>query len=137
MGSLAVMIVFIGLFPSWLMDNFLIKALLSFSYDPSFISKYIVGMNFFNLKDLQNMALVYALGVAIFYIGVKFHLFHAHLPSWMNAEKWLYRPANKFCEQFPEFCVISVEKPMIRGDVFIYVVLLTLLLGGFVVSLLF
>jgi hypothetical protein len=55
----------------------------------------------------------------------------------MNAEKWLYRPANKFCEQFPEFCVISVEKPMIRGDVFIYVVLLTLLLGGFVVSLLF
>jgi hydrogenase-4 component B len=137
MVVLAVMIVLIGIFPSWLMDNFLIKALLSFSYDPSFISKYIVGMNFFNAKDLQNMALVYALGAAIFYIGVKFHLFHAHLPSWMNAEKWLYNPANKFCEQFPEFCVISYEKPMIRGDVFIYVILLTLLLGGFIVSLLF
>lgn len=137
MISLAVMIVFIGLFPSWLMDNFLIKALLSFSYDPSFISKYIVGMNFFNTKDLLNMALVYALGSLIFFIGVKFHLFHTHLPGWMNAEKWLYRPADRFCEQFPEFCVISVEKPMIRGDVFIYVILLTLLLGGFVVSLLF
>lgn len=83
------------------------------------------------------MALVYALGSLIFFIGVKFHLFHTHLPSWMNAEKWLYRPADRFCEQFPEFCVISVEKPMIRVDVFIYVVLLTLLLGGFVVSLIF
>jgi hydrogenase-4 component B len=137
MVILAVMIVFIGIFPSWLMDGFLIRALQSFSYDPSFINKYIVGMNFFNIKDLQNMALVYVLGAAIFYIGVKFHLFHAHLPNWMNAEKWLYIPADKFCEQFPDFCVIRYERPMIRGDVFIYVILLTLLLGGFIASLLF
>lgn len=134
---LAGAIVFIGLFPSWLMDNMLIKALLSFSYDPAFISKYIIGMNFFNFKDLMNMALVYALGGIMFYVGTKFHLFHAHLPGWMNAEKWLYRPADLFCEKFPQFCAINVEKPMIRGDVFMYVILLTLLLGGFLISLLF
>lgn len=137
MSIFAVMIVFVGLFPSLIMDKLLIPAVSSFSYDPAFISKYLTGMQFFNSKDLGTMVMIYALGTAIFIIGVKFHLFHQHLPSWVNAEKWIYRPVDNFCEKFPELCVIRYEKPMVLGDVFIYMVLLTFILGALIISRLF
>ncbi|KAB3533563.1 complex I subunit 5 family protein [Alkaliphilus serpentinus] len=129
MGILAALVVLIGLRPSWLMDRLLVPAVLSFSYDPKFVGKYIVGMNFWNMKDIWGMVLVYGIGITIFIVGVKYHLFHKHLPSWLNAEKFIYRPVTKVCEDFPNVCVQRYEKPMILGDVFIYAILLTIILG--------
>ena len=128
MGIIAFLIVTIGLFPGLILDNFLIPAVSSFGYSSEFISKYLAGINFFNLTDLTTMLLVYILGFIIYFVGVKYHLFHHYLPSWLNAEKILYRPVRTFCDQFPALCVIRYEKPMILGDVFIYVILLTVLL---------
>jgi len=134
MSTLAVMIVLIGLFPQWIMNQLLIPAVQSFSYDPQFIGKYLIGMNFWNLKDVGGMVVIFALGIAIFILGIRFHLFHQHLPKWLNAEQWIYKPVDRFCDRFPELCVIRYEKPMILGDVFIYVIILTIILFAFVLS---
>ncbi len=128
MGILASLIIIIGVFPGFILNAFLIPAVSSFGYSSQFIDKYLAGINFFNLTDISTMVLVYVLGFAIYFIGVKYHLFHHYLPSWLNAEKLLFRPVNNFCDQFPALCVIRYEKPMILGDVFIYVILLTILL---------
>lgn len=128
MGMIAFAIVFIGLNPGWMLDTFLIPAVLSFGYCSEFITNYVAGINFFNLADLTTMIWVFALGTIIYVVGVRYHLFHHYFPSWLNAEKILYRPVNRFCDQFPNLCVVRFEKPMILGDVFIYVVLLTILL---------
>ena len=134
MTVLGGLVVIIGLFPSLFMDKLIIPAVQSYSYDPYFIKKYIVGMNFFNSKEILGMLYVYMGGAAIFFVGIKFHLFHAHLPKWMNAEKLIYRPVTQICEEFPNICVERYEKPLILGDVFIYAVILTGILGVLIIS---
>ncbi|SCY49548.1 complex I subunit 5 family protein [Alkaliphilus peptidifermentans] len=134
MGTLAFIVVAIGIRPEWFLNRFIIPAVLSFTYDPVFVEKYIVGINFWNMKDIMGMVMVYGMGIGIFVVGVKYHLFHHHLPSWLNAERFIYRPVTQFCEGFPNMCVQKYEKPMVLGDVFIYVTLLTLILGALVVT---
>ncbi len=134
MSVLGAMVVIIGLFPGLFMDKLLIPAVQSFSYDPYFINKYIVGLDFFTRKELLGMLYVYMGGAAIFFVGIKFHLFHAHLPKWMNAERLIYRPVTQICEEFPNVCVQRYEKQLILGDVFIYSVILTGILGVLLVS---
>lgn len=134
MSVLGALVVVIGLFPGLFMDKLLVPAVQSFSYDPYFINKYIVNLDFFTQKELLGMLYVYMGGAAIFFIGMKFHLFHAHLPKWMNAERLIYRPVTQICEEFPNVCVQRYEKPMILGDVFIYAVILTGILGVLLVS---
>ena len=128
MGILAVLITLIGFFPGVLLNSFLIPSVTAIGYAPEFIEKYLLGINFFNFTDLTTMIYIYIGGFVIYFVGVKYHLFHHYLPSWLNIEKILYKPVNYFCEQFPSLCVIRYEKPMVLGDVFIYVVLLTVLL---------
>lgn len=133
MGILAALIVLIGLNPSWMMNNLLILAAQAINYDAEFISKYLVNMPFFTASEFFKMAQVYVLGALIFFFGIRYHLFHHWLPSWLNMEKLLFKPVQQFCDQFPEFCVIRYEKPMVLGDVFIYVVILTLLIIGLII----
>ncbi|RQD67409.1 MAG: proton-conducting membrane transporter [Tindallia sp. MSAO_Bac2] len=137
MAVLAVLIIFFGVAPNWLMDTALIPAAMAFSYDPDFISNYLVDMDFWNWKDLSGMILVYGLGFAMFFTGMKFHLFHLKLPSWASAERYIYSPVNTVCEKFPDFCVQRYEKPIIFGDTLIYAILLTVIMAMLVISRLF
>ena len=137
MAVLAACIIFIGLFPNWLPDKVLIPASMAFSYDPGFVSYYLMDMNFWNLKDLGGMIIVYGLGFTMFIVGYRYHLFHLKLPSWMNAEKYIYTPVTTVCEKFPEFCVARYEKPIIFGDTLIYAMILSLIMGVLVISRLF
>ncbi|MCC5912200.1 MAG: NADH dehydrogenase [Clostridiaceae bacterium] len=134
MSILAILIIAIGMRPDILMDKLFIPTALSMSFDPAFIEKYIVDMNFWNSKDLIGMVGVYFLGFGIFILGLKYHLFHLHLPRWLNAENVVYRPVTDFCEDFPKYCVQRYENKMISGDVFIYAILLTTVVGLLVIS---
>ncbi len=134
MGILATFVVVIGIKPDFVLNTFIVPAVLSFTYDAVFVSEHLVGLNFWNMKDIMGMVYVYGLGVIIFIVGIKFHLFHKHLPKWLNAERLIYTPVTQFCEDFPNLCVQRYEKRMILGDVFIYVTLLTIILGLLIVS---
>jgi formate hydrogenlyase subunit 3/multisubunit Na+/H+ antiporter MnhD subunit len=137
MFMLAALIIFIGLKPSAFLDTFIIPGLATFTYDPAFINQYIVNMNFWNYGDLISSVIIYILGGAIFFLGQKYHLFHMHVPDWLNAEKIFYKPVEDFCERFPDYCVQKFENNMIIGDVMIYSILLTVIMIMLVISRLF
>jgi hydrogenase-4 component B len=130
MSILALMIIIIGLQPRFILDTLLIPAVLSFSYDPKFIATYLSEMVFFNMKDILVMVRVIGLGSLIFYLGIKLDLFHLHLPTWLNLEAMIYKPVEKMGENLSEYVVEHVERPLMLGDVLLYVILLfTLLLS--------
>ncbi|KAB3534158.1 NADH dehydrogenase [Alkaliphilus pronyensis] len=136
MGALAIIIIIIGINPYMFLEKLIIPAVLSFTYDPEFVGEYIVGMSFWNMKNFMDTILVFGLGISFFIVGVKYHLFKRHIPRWINAEKLIFKPITKVCEEFPNMCVERYEKSMILGDVFIYVMLLTIILAAFIFTVL-
>jgi formate hydrogenlyase subunit 3/multisubunit Na+/H+ antiporter MnhD subunit len=137
MALLAAFIIFIGVNPSLFLERLIIPGLLSFTYDANFINQYIVDMNFWNASDLLSAVMVYLLGAIIFVLGQKYHLFQMHLPNWLNAERFFYKPVEDFCEKFPNYCVQRFENNMVIGDVMIYSILLTVVLIMLLISRLF
>lgn len=91
--SMALLIVLIGLFPSFILNHLIVPQLNVTNYDPDFISHYIVGLNVFTGTDLLTTLGVVTLGFGIFFFGKRFDLFHLHLPKWMSFEYILFFPA--------------------------------------------
>ena len=94
MAGIAIVIVLIGLFPNFILDHLLIPALYQSNFDVLTIEKYLTHVSFFNLEDLKLTIQITALGFGFFFLGVKFHLFHLHLPSWMNVERIILFPID-------------------------------------------
>ncbi|SDK95823.1 complex I subunit 5 family protein [Natronincola ferrireducens] len=134
MAVLAIFIIIIGVRPYMLMDRLFIPMTASFAYDPVFMEKYIVDMNFWNAKDIIGMVGVYTLGFGMFIISSKYHLFHLNLPRWANTEAYVYTPVTDICEKFPNYCVNKYENKIIFGDVLIYAILLTIILAFLLLS---
>ena len=61
-------------------------------------------------------------------MGIKLDLFHLHLPTWLNLEAMIYKPVEKMGEDLSEYVVEHVERPLMLGDVLLYVILLFTLL---------
>jgi len=100
MGAIAIIIVSIGLFPNVLLNDFILPAVRSTTYDPAFIQKYLVSMNFFNTADMLNMVWIYVFGAAIFIMGIKYHWFHLHMPKWLKLEYIMFYPINRLMHLF-------------------------------------
>ncbi|WP_041721168.1 complex I subunit 5 family protein [Alkaliphilus metalliredigens] len=125
MGGLALMIIAVGQVPNFMMDKFIIPAARTFTYDPAFIDKYLVDMNFFNTADLTGMIWIYLMGAGIFIVGMKFHLFHIHLPQWLDVERTVYKPMYRGVVNFSKGFTNRYEMTIISSDVVIYSVILT------------
>ncbi|AKL96770.1 formate hydrogenlyase subunit 3/multisubunit Na+/H+ antiporter, MnhD subunit [Clostridium aceticum] len=124
MAGLALLIVFIGQSPSYILNQFIIPATRSLTYDPGFIDKYLVDMKFFNGHDMIGMVWVYLLGIAIFVLGKKYHLFHLHLPKWLSVENTIYKPLYKGVLNVSHSITNRYEIAMIKSDVMIYTIIL-------------
>ena len=95
MAGMATLVLLIGLNPHFLLDRLLVPAALEATYDPSFIAKHITGIHFFTQADLLGMVKVYLMGAGIFVLGMRYHLFHLHLPHWLRFEYILLYPLYK------------------------------------------
>ena len=124
MGGLAVLIVLIGFFPNFVMDQFIIPATQGYAYSSDFIKKYLMDMNFFNSHDLITMVYVYAIGIAIFYLGIRFHLFHLHLPRWMDGDFAMNKGIRKKTLAMSNTFLHGMETSIIKSDVVIYALVL-------------
>lgn len=128
MVVLALLVVFIGVFPHFIMNYAIIPSARAMEFDPYFIDKYLMSMNFFNSKDLGSMLLVYTSGFIIYIAGVRFNLFHFHLPKQLDPESDFYQPLYmKFGEQIRSIFK-KLEQIINVSDVFIYGVMLLLLI---------
>ncbi len=128
MAGLAILIVAIGQAPNYFLNAFLIPAARQFVYDPYFINNYLVDMNFFNYADISIMFWIYLFGFGIFFIGSRYHLFHLTMPDWMDVETTLYRPIYNLVYKNAIKITDRYEMTIIKEDVIIYTVILTVAL---------
>ncbi|GEN56198.1 hypothetical protein GCM10012290_06480 [Halolactibacillus alkaliphilus] len=136
-GTLAMAIlaffIIIGIFPNVLMDLFIIPAAHQLSYDNYFINNYLGDMTFFNVVDLSGMITVYGLGLLIYWVGMKYNLFHLHLPKQFDPESDFYTPIYEKSGQSIKRALDMIEQFISNSDVFIYgtmlLVIITLLLN--------
>jgi len=128
MGALALFIIIIGIFPSFIMDYAIIPSARALEFNPYFIEKYLVSMNFFNTKDLNSMLVVYSAGFVIYIAGMKFNLFHFHLPKQLDPESDYYRNFYTKSGEWIRSIFRKLEQFITTSDVFIYGVMLLLLI---------
>jgi len=83
---ISAIIIAIGLFPSFLLDNIVIPSAKALPFDPAFITKYIEGINIYLLKDLMGIVYVYIIGTILFILGIKGPLFSLKAPKWFCVE---------------------------------------------------
>lgn len=124
MVGLSIIIVTIGLMPNYFLDKFILPAANSFSYSSEFINTYIVDMNFFNYQDISIMFWIYIMGISLFIIGNKYHLFHINLPKWLDVEAKLYKPIYKGAYNLSIHTTNKYEFLIIKQDILIYLTLL-------------
>jgi len=86
MAFLAGAILFFGLAPNLILQRFIDPALEIFILERAHIESHLLGLNFFNIKDLGIVSISLAGGFLIFYLGMRSGAFHLHLPAWMGGE---------------------------------------------------
>lgn len=124
----AILILSIGLFPQFLITEFYGPITLNTYYNVDFVNKYLIQLDYFSLLELRGMLGVLVLGLTMFIIGIRFNLFHKHLPQWLNADRLFFKPIEWLFDRLPNLIVQQNENRMIRFDVLVYVILLTLLI---------
>jgi formate hydrogenlyase subunit 3/multisubunit Na+/H+ antiporter MnhD subunit len=93
MALLCVPVIALGLRPGLLLDG-LVAPGMSAAGVPTDGIAYYLGHYFLSAGDIVMSLLVFAMGGAIFVLGMKFGLFHLHLPPWLSAECW-FRAAGR------------------------------------------
>src|SRR6056297_88387 len=117
MGGLAILIIAIGHFPNFLMTRFIIPATRRLTFDVHFIDHYLVDINFFNFTDLSGMFWIIVYGFAIYFIGMRFGLFHLHLHEKFNIDKNLYKPIYNAVVTTSNTITAKFENKFINNDV--------------------
>lgn len=112
--AIAVLIIGIGIFPHYMLNQFIIPQLNITTFDPEFIDHYIVHIHFFTAKEFLMSGMVISLGFMIFFVGKKFDLFHLHLPKWLSVEYLFFFPAyflmrNACMLMYGDQCPINLD----------------------------
>jgi hypothetical protein len=90
MALLAVPVIVLGWRPGLLLDGMVAPGLLAMAVPADAIHHYL-GHYFLSAGDIGSALLVFALGGVIFALGMKFGLFHLHLPARLSPQYWLGR----------------------------------------------
>ena len=128
MGGLALLIVLIGHVPNFMMDHFIIPSAQRLTFEPAFIDRYLVGIQFFNWADIRIMIAIYILGGIIFLLGMRFHLFHLHFYEKLDIQRNLYQPIYDGIIACSKGICTRYEKKILSSDVIIYATVLTIIL---------
>ena len=91
--AMAIIIILIGTNPMFILNHLIVPQLNMTTYDPYFISHYILELNVFAFKDLITTFGIIVFGFIIFFTGKRFNLFHLRLPKWLSVEYIFFLPA--------------------------------------------
>jgi len=92
LGSIALLIVGIGVFPNFVLDSLILPQLQMTTYDPHFISQEIASLSVFSFKDIATSMGIIIFGIFIFLIGNRYRFFNIKLPRWLSIEYWFFLP---------------------------------------------
>lgn len=131
----AILILLIGIFPNFLITEFYGPITLNTYYNIDFVNKYLIQLDYFSLLEIRGMLGILILGSSMFYLGIRFDLFHQHLPHWLSAENLFFQPIEWLFDRLPNQIVQQNEHRIIRADIFVYAILLTFLVIVLIISL--
>ena len=132
----AILIMAIGFNPGWLVKTFYAPISLSTYYAVDFVTKYLIQLDYFALLEVRGMLGVVGLGALMFAVGLRFGLFKKHLPEFLNADHWFYTPVRYVLNRLPNLIVQNNEYRLIKADVLLYAIALTLLVILLIIGLL-
>lgn len=90
MALLSVPVILLGWRPEWLLEGLVAPGLVAMGVPADGIGHYL-GHYFLAAGDTWMSLWIFVLGGAIFALGMKFGLFHLHLPSWLSPAHWVDR----------------------------------------------
>jgi hydrogenase-4 component B len=131
----AVLILAIGFNPGWLVTTFYGPITLSTYYAADFVTKYLIKLDYFTLLEVRGMVGVVGLGALMFAIGLRFGLFKKHLPEFLNADHWFYSPVRWMLNRLPALIVQNNEHRLIKADILLYAIALTILVILLIIGL--
>jgi formate hydrogenlyase subunit 3/multisubunit Na+/H+ antiporter MnhD subunit len=93
MGLLSLPVIVLGWRPGLLLDGLVAPGLAAAGTPPDGVAHYL-GHYFLSAGDVGTSLVVFVLGATIFAVGMKFGLFHLHLPPWLSLESWFRRAGH-------------------------------------------
>jgi len=91
----ALVIFYIGLFPSAVLNRFIIPATAGFSFDYASV-KYLGKLDFWVAKDLQSALVVLVMAAVLFLAFDHYRVFDWQPPEWLSIERSVYLPLAAF-----------------------------------------
>jgi formate hydrogenlyase subunit 3/multisubunit Na+/H+ antiporter MnhD subunit len=92
MGALAIAIVALGWFPQLLLKGVFQPGLHTWGLHSDILDTFLTHY-FLSPSDLMSVVVAFALGFAFFFVGMKFGLFHLHVPKYIGVDYWYRRLA--------------------------------------------
>jgi hydrogenase-4 component B len=93
MALLSVPVIVLGWRPGLLLEGLIAPGLLGQGLPADGIVTYL-GHYFLSGRDVMMSLIILAMGAVIFAVGMKFGLFHLHLPPWLSVAYWFQRTGH-------------------------------------------
>ena len=95
MGMLGAAIIALGLWPQIVLEGVITPGLHTWGLHSELIDEYLETM-FLSPADLMSFVIAFAIGIAIFVVGIRFGLFHWRAPAWFGVNYWYEAGARGF-----------------------------------------
>jgi formate hydrogenlyase subunit 3/multisubunit Na+/H+ antiporter MnhD subunit len=93
MALLSVPVIVLGLRPQLLLEGLVVPGLLGSGLSAEGIG-YFLDHYFLSAGDVAMSLVILAMGAVIFGVGMRFGLFHLHLPAWLGTAYWFRRAGS-------------------------------------------
>ena len=101
MGLLCVPVIVLGWRPELLLGTLLAPGLAATGVPVDGIGYYL-GHYFLSAGDIGMSLVIFALGGVVFAVGMRYGLFHLHLPAWLGIDYWLRRAGRATAAAFEQ-----------------------------------
>lgn len=95
MGLLAAAIITLGVRPQIVLEGVVAPGLHTWGLHSELIEHYL-EVYFMSWGDIVSVIQAFAIGFAVFFVGMKFGLFHLHAPKWFGVDFWYQKAATGF-----------------------------------------
>lgn len=112
LASLATLIVLVGAFPGFLLDNVVFPAAEGFGFEHHAL-EHLHHLEFFLWSDIRGVVIPLVLGLSIYVVGARAGLFRFEPPGWISVEGLVYRPLSQVALNVA--VALGLADPLIDG----------------------
>lgn len=117
MGLLSAAIITLGVRPQLVLEGVVAPGLHTWGLHSGLIGHYL-EVSFLSWADIQSVVVAFAIGFTVFFVGMRFGLFHLHAPKWFGVDFWYRKAAIGFLalcrwtDEWYELCRRATSKAL-------------------------